>query len=392
MLGTERARLVAYPNVRETRSKRKVTTQSSQKTSKKGREMEFKVTKTEKPKVKPEASTLKFGATFTDHMFVMEYTVEKGWHDGRIEPYGPISLDPSCTVFHYGQEMFEGLKAYKSAEGKVLLFRPEMNGERTNRTCQRLCMPEMDVDLYVDAVKAIVDVDQDWIPTEPGTSLYIRPFMIATQPYLGVSPSASYKFIIILSPVGPYYSKGLAPTSLYVEDKYARSVVGGTGEAKCGGNYAAGMLAQKEASEKGFDQILWLDGVNRKYVEEVGTSNAFFVIGDEVVTPPLGGTILPGITRNSVMHLLSDLGYKVVEKKITIDEVIAAIESGELKESFATGTAAVISPVGELSYKGELFTINNKEIGKVAQLTYDSICGIQTGKLEDKFGWTVEVK
>ncbi|MEG0391430.1 MAG: branched-chain amino acid aminotransferase [Anaerovoracaceae bacterium] len=351
----------------------------------------FEITKTQNPKEKPNPDTLRFGTEFTDHMFIMEYEEGKGWHDGRILPYGPLSLDPAAVVFHYGQEMFEGLKAYKTPEGKIQLFRPDMNAQRTNRTNDRLCIPQIDEDLYVEAVKALVSVDADWIPEKEGTALYIRPFIIADEPFLGVRPSNHYKFIIILSPVGPYYVGGLTPTKLYVEDQYVRAVAGGTGEAKCGGNYAASLRAQVEAAEKGYEQILWLDGVERKYVEEIGTSNAFFMIGDEVITAPLDGTILPGITRNSVVQLLKDKGIKVSERKITIDEVFNAAKSGELVEMFASGTAAVISPVGELSYKGENIIINGGEIGPVAQDLYDTLYGIQTGKVEDPHHWTVTV-
>ncbi len=353
--------------------------------------MNFKVTKSENLKVKPNDDQLKFGVDFTDHMFVMEYNKEKGWHDGQVVPYAPIVLDPSCTVFHYGQEMFEGLKAYRAEDDRILLFRPDMNAKRANNTSERLCIPVMDEELYVEAIKALVNVDKDWVPRKENTSLYIRPFIIATQPTLGVSPSTTYKFIVICCPVGSYYAKGLMPTGIYVEEKYVRSVVGGTGEAKCGGNYAAGLKAQQEASAKGYDQILWLDGIERKYVEEIGTSNAFFVFGEEIITPPLGGTILPGITRNSVIHLLKSKGYKVVERKISIDEVFAGIKDGKLTEMFATGTAAVISPVGELCYKGEIGIINNKEVGELAGMIYKEICGIQTGKQPDPFKWVVEV-
>lgn len=352
----------------------------------------FTIEKTTTPKQKPNPETLRFGTEFTDHMFIMDYSEDKGWHDGRIVPYAPLSLDPAAVVFHYGQEMFEGLKAYKTAEGKVLLFRPDMNAKRTNNTNKRLCIPEMDEELYVECVKALVNIDSDWIPKKEGTSLYIRPFIIADEPFLGVRPSSTYKFIIILSPVGPYYEGGLTPTKLYVEDKYVRAADGGTGEAKCGGNYAASLKAQVEAHDLGYEQILWLDGNEKKYVEEVGTSNAFFVIGDEVITAPLNGTILPGITRNSVIALLKKKGIKISERKLAIDDIVEAYKKGEFKEMFASGTAAVISPVGELRYKDTNMIINNREIGPIAQEMYDTIYGIQTGKIEDEMGWTVEVK
>lgn len=353
---------------------------------------DFPITKNPEPKAKPNPDTLRFGTEFTDHMFIMDYEDGKGWFDGRIVPYGPIVLDPAAVVFHYGQEMFEGLKAYKSPEGKTLLFRPDMNAKRTNRTNDRLCIPEIDEELYVEAIKALVKVDADWIPEKEGTALYIRPFIIADEPFLGVRRSKTYKFIVILSPVGPYYEGGLTPTKLYVEDTYVRATDGGTGEAKCGGNYAASLKAQEIAHEKGFEQILWLDGVHRKYVEEVGTSNAFFVIGDEVVTAPLTGTILPGITRDSVIALLKKKGVKVSERRLAIDEVVDAYKAGTFNEMFASGTAAVISPVGELQYKGDDMIINNGDIGPIAQELYDTLYGIQTGKIADEMGWTVEVK
>ena len=352
----------------------------------------FSITKNPNPKAKPDPDTLRFGTEFTDHMFIMDYEDGKGWHAGRIVPYGPLSLDPAAVVFHYAQTMFEGLKAYKTPEGKVQLFRPDMNAKRTNRTNERLCIPQIDEDLYVEAIKALVKIDADWIPQKEGTALYIRPFIIADEAFLGVRRSKHYKFIIILSPVGPYYEGGLTPTKLYVEDTYVRATEGGTGEAKCGGNYAASLKAQEEAHAKGFEQILWLDGVHRKYVEEVGTSNAFFVIGDEVITAPLDGTILPGITRDTVIQILKKKGIRVSERKMAIDEVVQAYKDGNFKEMFASGTAAVISPVGELCYKDEDMIINNGEIGPMAQELYDTIYGIQTGKLPDEMGWTVEVK
>ena len=353
---------------------------------------EFPVEKTTNPKKKPDPDTLRFGTEFTDHMFVMEYEDGRGWYNGRIVPYAPLVLDPAAVVFHYAQEMFEGLKAYKTAEGKIQLFRPDMNAKRTNRTNDRLCIPQIDEELYVEAIKALVKVDQDWIPQKKDTALYIRPFIIATEPFIGVRRSTQYKFIIILSPVGPYYEGGLTPTKIYVEDKYVRATDGGTGEAKCGGNYAASLKAQEEAHEKGYEQILWLDGVHRKYVEEIGTSNAFFVIGDEIITAPLDGTILPGITRDSVINILKKQGMKIVERKLEIDEVVEAYKKGTFREMFASGTAAVISPVGELRYKDVNMVINGGGIGPIAQELYDTIYGIQTGRVPDEMGWTVEVK
>lgn len=354
-------------------------------------EYNFSVIKTTNPKSKPSQENLQFGKIFTDHMFEMSYHKDKGWHDGKIVPYGPITLEPSAMVLHYGQEMFEGLKAYKAKDGRILLFRPEKNAERTNATNERMCMPLLDESLMVSAIKAIVSVEKDWIPEAEGTSLYIRPFIIATDSYLGVRPSDTYKFYIILCPVGAYYKGGLSPTKIYVEDEYVRSVAGGTGFAKVGGNYAASLKAQEKANAKGYNQVLWLDGVERKYVEEIGTSNAFFKIGGEVITSPLTGSILPGITRDSVIQLLQEWGVQVTEKKFTIQDIYDAHAAGKLEEVFATGTAAVISPVGELCWKDKPIVINNNEIGSVSQKLYDTIVNIQTGKIPDPFGWTVEV-
>ncbi|MBR0597622.1 branched-chain amino acid aminotransferase [Sinanaerobacter chloroacetimidivorans] len=352
---------------------------------------EFNITKTTSPKEKPNPDTLEFGTLFTDHMFVMNYTEGKGWHDGRIVPYGPVTLEPAAAVFHYAQEMFEGLKAYKSKEGDILLFRPDKNAERTNRTNERMCIPLIDEELYVEAIKALVHVDSDWIPQKEGTSLYIRPFIIASEPFLGVRASREYLFMIILSPVGPYYKGGLAPTKIFVEDEYVRATPGGTGFAKIGGNYAAGLKSQEKAHDKGYSQVLWLDGAERKYVEEIGTSNAFFVIDNEIITAPLEGTILPGITRDSVIQLLKSWGMKVSERRITIEDVFKAYEEGKLSEVFASGTAAVISPVGELCWKDRKITIHDNQIGTLSQKIYDTLSGIQLGKLEDPFGWTVKV-
>ena len=352
---------------------------------------EFKVTKTLNPKQKPDPDKLDFGTVFTDHMFIMNYTEERGWHDGRIVPYAPIALEPAAAVLHYAQEMFEGLKAYKTNEGKVLLFRPDMNAKRATWTNDRICIPALDEELFVEAVKTVVGVDADWIPEKEGTSLYIRPFIIASEPFIGVRAAKEYLFMVILSPVGPYYKGGLAPTRIFVEDEYIRAALGGTGYSKIGGNYAASLKSQEKAHNKGYSQVLWLDGMERKYVEEIGTSNAFFVIGDEVITAPLAGTILPGITRDSVIHLLKDWGVRVSERRITIEDIFKAHDEGKLKEVFASGTAAVISPVGELGWKDKNIIINENRIGDLSQKLYDTLYGIQLGKVEDKFGWTVEV-
>lgn len=350
--------------------------------------LNIRIEKTQNPKQKPaDTANLGFGNLFTDHMFVMTYTEGKGWHDPEIIPYQPITLDPSAMVFHYGQEMFEGLKAYKNGKGEIRLFRPEQNAQRMNVTNERLCMPLVNVEDVLQAITAIVDVDRDWIPTDEGTSLYIRPFIIATDPYLGVRPSLTYKFMVILSPVAAYYKEGINPVKIWVETEYVRAVKGGTGYAKTGGNYAASLKAQMKAKEREYTQVLWLDGIERKYVEEVGTMNVFFKINGEVITPSLEGSILPGVTRNSTLELLKSWGVSVVERKITIQEIFDAAEVGTLEEAFGTGTAAVISPIGELNLDGKIAIINEGKIGTLSQKVYDTMTGIQTGKLEDTFGW-----
>ncbi len=351
----------------------------------------FPVTRAAEPKPKPDPGALVFGTIFTDHMFEMSYTPENGWHNGRIVPYGPLVLEPSTIVFHYAQSLFEGLKAYRTEDDRILLFRPDKNAQRTTLSSDRLCIPLLDEQVMVDAIKAVVDVDRDWVPGAEGTSLYIRPMTIATDPFIGLTPSKTFKFYIILAPVGAYYPGGLKPTKILVEDQYVRAVEGGTGFAKVGGNYAASLKSQYEAGQKGYHQVLWLDGIERIYVEEIGSSNAFFKIDGEVITPPLTGTILPGVTRDSVITLLKHWGEKITEKKITIQEVFAAHEAGKLEEVFATGTAAVISPVGELGWQERTMIINNNEIGAMSQKLYDTLTGIQTGKIKDEFGWMMEV-
>ena len=354
--------------------------------------LDIKITKTTNPQPKPaKGQKLGFGKIFTDHMFVMNYTEGKGWHDPRIEPFHNISLSPAAMVYHYGQEMFEGLKAYKGPDGNVYLFRPDMNAKRTNATNERLVIPELPVEDFVQAVAAVVDVDRDWIPTEPGTSMYIRPFIIATDEFLGVAPSKTYLFMVILSPSGAYYESGLAPVGIWIEDEYVRAVRGGMGFAKTGGNYAASLIAQQKAHDAGFSQVLWLDGVERKYIEEVGAMNIFFKIAGKVVTPALSGSILPGITRDSTIQLCKDWGYEVEERKISAEELLQAQKDGTLEEVFGTGTAAVISPVGKLRYQDEVMTIGNGETGPLSMKLYETITGIQTGKLEDTKGWRVKV-
>ncbi|MBQ9915535.1 MAG: branched-chain amino acid aminotransferase [Clostridia bacterium] len=353
--------------------------------------MEIKITKTTAPKAKPPVDGLGFGKHFTDHMFVMDYTEGKGWHDPQIVPYGPLAIDPSCAVLHYGQAVFEGLKAYHGANGEVLLFRPYDNMRRINESNDRLCIPKLDVDFAVEAIKTLVDVDKDWIPEGKGTALYIRPFIFATDPFLGVHPAATYKFIIILSPVGAYYKEGLNPVKIYVEDEYVRAVRGGMGFSKTAGNYAASLKAQAEAEKKGYTQVLWLDGVERKYIEEVGAMNIFFKIDGKVITPALNGSILAGITRNSCLEIVKSWGVPAEERRISVNEIYEAYENGKLEEVFGTGTAAVISPVGELCWEGKKITINNGEIGPLSQKLYDTITGLQNGKVEDTFGYVVKL-
>ncbi|MBO5682563.1 MAG: branched-chain amino acid aminotransferase [Clostridia bacterium] len=343
-------------------------------------------------KEKPDFNKLGFGKYFTDHMFIMDYHEGQGWHDARIVPYQCLSLDPACMVFHYAQEMFEGLKAYRTPDGKIQLFRPDKNIERMNNTNERLCIPKIDPADALEAIKELVKVEADWVPNVDGTSLYIRPFIIATDVQLGVHPSKSYKFMIILSPVGAYYAEGIKPVKIFVEREYVRAVRGGTGFAKIGGNYAASLKGQEKAEKMGYSQVLWLDGIEHKYIDEVGAMNVFFVIDGTVVTPALDeGNILPGVTRASCIKLLTSMGYKVEERKLSIDEIVEAYKAGKLNEAFGTGTAAVVSPMGLLDDGENKMVINNGEIGDVAQKLYDTLTGIQWGKLEDTFGWTVSV-
>ena len=353
--------------------------------------MELIVTETEKLKDKPDESKLGFGTIFTDHMFNMDYELDKGWHSARIEPYAPFALDPSTMFLHYAQGAFEGLKAYRDDSGNIKLFRPQENFKRLNRSCRRLCIPEIDEDFALDVLKKLVAIEKDWVPGQPETSLYIRPTIIAMDPYLGVRASYTYRFFIILSPVGAYYPEGFNPVKIQVTSDYVRAVRGGVGEAKTPGNYAASILAAEKAHKEGYSQVLWLDGVEQKYVEEVGSMNIFFVIDDEIVTPELNGSILPGITRNSVIKLAKHWNDNVAERKISIDELMQAHASGKLQEVFGAGTAAVISPVGEIKYGDQVMTIAGGEVGPVAQKYYDAITGIQYGKTEDPLGWVVPV-
>ena len=355
--------------------------------------MDIKVTLSENLKEKPAAGApLGFGQIFTDHMFIMNYDEGQGWHDARIVPYGPLSLDPAAMCLHYGQEVFEGLKAYKTDDDKILLFRPDKNMARLNVSNERLCIPQIDENFAVEAVKKLVEVDKDWIPTDAGTSLYIRPYIFAVDPKLGVHAAQHLLFMIILSPVGAYYPEGLKPVDIYVEDNYVRAVRGGTGFAKTAGNYASSLKAQHEASKEGYAQVLWLDGVERKYIEEVGAMNVFFKIDGEIITPSLDGATLAGVTRMSCIELMRSWGLKVTERELSIDEVMEAARQGKLEEAFGTGTAAVVSPMGKLSYKGEKVIINNSQIGETTQKLYDQLTAIQNGKAVAPQGWVFEVK
>ncbi|WP_312634428.1 branched-chain amino acid aminotransferase [Oscillibacter sp.] len=357
--------------------------------------LNIKITKTTSPKAKPaDESKLGFGKTFSDHMFIMDYTEGQGWHDARIVPYAPISLEPSAVVFHYAQECFEGLKAYRTAENKIQLFRPDCNARRMNNTQERLCMPAIPEEDFVEAIRALVEVEKDWVPHSEGASLYIRPFTIATMAQLGVHASTTYQFIIICAPSGAYYAAGLAPIDIYVEDTYVRACPGGTGFTKCGGNYAVSLLAAKVAEERGYSQVLWLDGVERKYVEEVGAMNIFFKIDGKLDTAEAqdkDGTVLPGVTRRSIIELLKDWGYEVVEGKLAVDDLMKASREGKLEEVFGTGTAAVVSPVKKLDYEDQTAQIGHGEIGPLTQKLYDTLTGIQWGRIPDTKGWIVPV-
>lgn len=338
-------------------------------------------------KQKPDSNNLGFGNEFTDYMFIMNYEEGKDWFDPRIVPYEKIQLDPSAMVFHYAQADFEGMKAYRAPDGNINLFRPEMNMKRLNESNERLCIPKFDEQFVLGAIEQLVGVEKDWIPNAPNTALYIRPFIIATDPFLGVRPSNTYLLMVILSPVGAYYKEGINPVNIYVETEYVRAVRGGVGTAKASGNYAASIKAQMEAKAKGFAQVLWLDAIERKYVEEVGTMNIFFNINGTIVTPALSGSILPGITRDSVITYLRSEGYTVEERKLSIDEVFEASHNGTLLEVFGTGTAAVISPVGKLSYKDKIIEVNNNKMGDVCTEIYETITGMQNGTVDDRFNW-----
>jgi branched-chain amino acid aminotransferase len=333
---------------------------------------------------------LGFGDIFSDHMVSMQYR-DGEWAPPRIVPYGTIEIYPAMCSLHYGQAIFEGLKAFYSKSGAIHLFRPEKYHERMNNSCRRLCIPEMDFSVFIQGLKELLRLDKDWIPGKKGYSLYVRPFIFASDNFLGVRVSETYTYMVITSPVGAYYKEGINPVRLVTSTDYIRAAKGGLGAAKTPANYAATLLPAEEAKEKGFTQILWLDGIERKYVEEVGTMNMAFLIDNELITPPLEGTILPGITRDSVLHLAKEWKIKVAERQISIDEVLTASKQGRLQEAFGTGTAAVISPVGEIHHQGKKIIINENRIGPLAQRLYDEITGLQYGERVDRFGWIYSV-
>ena len=353
--------------------------------------LDINITKTTAPKAKPDENNLGFGKIFTDHMFVMDYTEGQGWHDARVVPYGSFSMDPATVVFHYAQEVFEGLKAYRSADNTIQLFRPDCNAQRMQDSCDRLCIPQIPAEDFIQAVKTLVEVDKYWVPHVEGASLYIRPFVFASDVGLGVHASKHYVFCIICAPSGAYYAEGINPVRIYVEDEFIRAAPGLTGFTKCGGNYAASIKAGEMAEQQGFAQVLWLDGVEKKYVEEVGSMNIMFKIDGKIYTAPCTGTVLPGVTRRSIIELLKDWGYEVCEEHVAIADIMKAGHDGKLEEVFGTGTAAVVSPVKELDWKGDKVFISGGKIGELTQKLYDTLTGIQWGKIPDTKGWIVPV-
>ncbi len=353
---------------------------------------DIKITKTTAPKAKPtDESKLGFGKIFTDHMFLMDYDTQNGWHNGRIVPFGPLPIHPASTVLHYGAEIFEGMKAYRAVDGSIRLFRPMENVRRLNNSAERLCLPQLDEEGCLDILKTIVALEKDWVPHSEGTSLYLRPFMFGNDEHLGVHAVHAATFVVICSPVGAYYAEGINPVKIAIESRDVRAVRGGTGYAKCGGNYAASLRAGEKAEQAGYTQVLWLDGVERKYIEEVGSMNVMFKVGGKVITPALTGSVLPGITRKSCVELLQDWGYAVEERLFSVDELFEAAKNGTLEEAWGTGTAAVVSPIGHLFYEGMEYTVSGNQIGALTQKLYDELTGIQWGKLPDTHSWSVKV-
>ena len=353
--------------------------------------MEIKFTPAATLKEKPDSSKLVFGKAMTDHMLIIDYDEGQGWHDARIIPYGPLQIDPAAKVLHYAEEIFEGLKAYRTADGSIQLFRIRDNIDRMNKSADRLCMPQIPEELAVSAIKKLVETEQDWVPHEKDTSLYIRPFMIGLDAALGVHSSHHVQFIVVVCPVGAYYPEGLNPVKIYIEDEDVRAVKGGTGMAKTGGNYAASLRAGNRAEERGYSQVLWLDGVHRKYIEEVGAMNVMFKVAGKILTPDLNGSVLDGITRRSCIQLLKDWGYEVEERRITAEELFEAAEKGTLEEAWGTGTAAVVSPIGELAMGDRKVTVSGGKIGEITQKLYDELTGIQWGRVADPHNWITKL-
>ncbi len=353
--------------------------------------MEIKITKTQNPTTLPAEDTLGFGKVFSDHMFLMDYEAGRGWYDARIVPFGRISLHPASTVLHYGSEIFEGLKAYRAENGDIQLFRPMENIKRMNNSADRMCLPTIPEEDMLEAITTFVDLERDFVPHSFGTSLYLRPFIFGNDESLGVHTVQHATFMIIASPSGSYYKEGINPVKIMIESEDVRAVKGGTGEAKCGGNYAASNRAGDKAAKRGYSQVLWLDGVHRKYIEEVGAMNVMFKIDGEIVTPALTGSILPGITRKSCLEVLRSKGYKVSERLLSVDELVGALKSGKLEEAWGTGTAAVVSPIGKLCYEDVEYDVNAGKIGETTQMLYDTLTGIQWGKIEDSFGWVYKL-
>ncbi|MCI8423568.1 MAG: branched-chain amino acid aminotransferase [Lawsonibacter sp.] len=352
---------------------------------------EIKITRATALKEKPDPSKLVFGKAMTDHMFIVDYDEDQGWHDPRIIPYGPLAIDPAAKVLHYAEEIFEGLKAYRTESGSIQLFRPDCNIERMNQSAQRLCLPQIPQELALAGITELVKLEQDWVPSAKDTSLYIRPFMIGLDAALGVHASHHVQYIVVVCPVGAYYPEGLDPVKIYVEDQDVRAVKGGTGMAKTGGNYAASLRASDLAEKSGYSQVLWLDGVHRKYIEEVGSMNVMFKIAGKILTPDLNGSVLDGITRRSCIQLLKDWGYAVEERRISAEELFQAAEDGTLEEAWGTGTAAVVSPIGELAMGSKKVIVSGNQIGEITQKLYDELTGIQWGRIADPHGWIVPI-
>ncbi len=353
--------------------------------------MKIRIQKTTNPQTMPPENELGFGKVFTDHMLMVDWEEGKGWYDARIVPFGRIDLHPASTVLHYGAEIFEGLKVYRRKDGGIQMFRPQENVKRMNNSAERMSLPQMDEKDMLELMTTFVKLEERWVPKSFGTSLYLRPFMFGNDEALGVHAVKRATFMIIASPSGSYYKEGINPVGIMIESEDVRTVRGGTGYAKCGGNYAASTRAGERAAKKGYSQVLWLDGVERRYVEEVGAMNVMFKINGEIITPMLTGSILPGITRKSCIEVLRKLGYKVTERLLSIDELVESLEQGTLEEAWGCGTAAVVSPIGKLAFGEKEYVIGEEKIGEVTQKLYDTLTGIQWGKAPDAFGWVYKL-